>query len=216
MPPKQHSNAPQEQQAGGVETIEIGTRPEQNVRAYLNFLADPASALDPDLVSRLEAQMAGATDPVERLRLAAAIERARTPQGTELLAAFIRDAKTWADTESVPASAFQQLGVSDDVLRRAGLLKASRSGSGRRRPSERAGRRTTVEDIKEWALNQSGPFTIKDATTALGGSLVTANKALQALVEDGSLASLGPADDHRGPGRAPARFAVSRKRRPRS
>lgn len=217
MPPKQPRTRVQAANVGGrAKTVEVEISPEQSVRAYLNFLSDPAASLDTRNIARLEKLVATTTDPVERLRQAAALEQARTPNGNGLLADFIRDAKAWADAEMVPATAFQQMGVSDDVLRKAGLLKPARGAATRRRSGERSGRRVTVEDIKSWALGQPDAFTIKDVTQAIGGSLVTANKALQELVAEGALSNLGPAEDHKGPGRAPARFAVSRKRKPKA
>lgn len=189
-----------------------GGSPEQSVRDYLNFLADPDGSTDLKRIAELETSIEAATDHIERLRLLAALEEARRPNGERLLANFVRDAKEWAEAEAIPAAAFSRLGVDDSVLRRAGLLKTGR-GPTRRRSSERATRRVSVEDIKAWALEQPDTITIKDVTLALGGSLVTANKALQELVAEGSLTNIGPAADHRGPGRAPARFAVAKKRK---
>ena len=201
---------------GRSKSVAVDRSPEESVRAYLQFLADPAASLDTRNVARLEKLVTSTADPVERLRHAAALEQARTPDGAGLLADFVAVVKAWADAENVPVGAFQQMGVSDDVLRKAGLLKSSRGGGARRRGTERSGRRVTVEDIKAWALGQPDAFTIKDVTQAIGGSLVTANKALQELVSEGALGNLGPAEDHKGPGRAPARFAVAKRRRVRS
>jgi hypothetical protein len=215
MPPKQRSVKIQPAAVVGAgQTAVVERSAEENVRAYLNFLSDPSASVDMANVSRLEQLVAGSGDPVERLRHTAALEQARLPDGSALLAAFVRDAKAWAEAESIPVTAFQQMGVPDDVLRRAGLLRPSR-GSVRRRGGERAVKRVTVADVRAWAIDQPAVFTIKDVTRALGGSLVTANKALQELVEEGALTNLGPAEDHRGPGRAPARFAVAKRRRSR-
>ncbi len=202
---------------GQTKAVVVDQSAEDSVRAYLSFLSDPSSSVDTEQISMLEDSLADSTDPVERLRLAARLEVAKSPTGTTVTQDFIRDAKRWAETEGVSASAFKQLGVSDDVLRKAGIVKGTR-GAGRRRAAatERSGRRVTVDSIKNWALSQSEPFTIKDVTLAIGGSLVTANKALQTLVDDGSLSNLGPAEGHRGPGRAPARFAPAKRRRGKS
>jgi hypothetical protein len=195
----------------------VDRSPEDSIRAYLSFLADPSASLDSRDIARLEKLVASTADPVEKLRLAAQLEQAKTPDGTVLQADFIRHARSWADTEGIPASAFRQLGVSDDVLRKAGVLKGGRGVATRRRAAaERTGRRVTVEDIKAWALTQPDIFTIKDVTQAIGGSLVTANKALQELVVEGTISNLGPAEDHKGPGRAPARFAVAKRRKARA
>ena len=215
MPPRTRPARVQSATVNGESKAVVATgTAEDSVRAYLSFLEDPSSSLDARNIARLEKLVTSSTDPVERLRTAAALEQAKSPDGSDLLQNFLRDAKSWAEAEGVSAAAFRQLGVSEDTLRRAGLLKAVR-GSGRRRASERSGRRVTVDHIKAWALNQADPFTIKDVTQAIGGSLVTATTALQDLVGDGSLSNLGPAENHRGPGRAPARFAAAKRRKAR-
>ncbi|MFN0025767.1 MAG: hypothetical protein ACKV2O_01085 [Acidimicrobiales bacterium] len=199
---------------GQTKAVVVDQSAEDSVRAYLSFISDPSSSVDAEQISSLEKSLASSTDPLEQLRLAARLEVAKLPSGSAATADFIRDAKRWADAEGVSASAFKQMGVSDDVLRKAGILKSTRGGA-KRRPAttERSGRRVTVDHIQTWALSQSDPFTIKDVTLAIGGSLVTANKALQNLVDEGSLSNLGPAEGHRGPGRAPARFAAAKRRR---
>lgn len=184
--------------------------PEESVRRYLNFLADPDSVVDQEEIARLEKGANESCDPLERLRHAAALERARVPDGAGLLADFVRHAKAWADSQDVPVSAFRSMGVHESVLRKAGLAKATR------RTGSRPARRVTVDEMKSWALAQDAPFVVKDVTAALGGSLVTASKAMRELHEEGALTNLGPAVGHRGPGRAPVRYEVTRKRRGRN
>ncbi len=187
---------------------------EQSVRNYLNFLADRTQSKNAKEIARLEALIASTSDQIERLRLFASLEETRRPNIDLLVANFVRDAKDWAEAESIPAVAFLQLGVSEAVLHKAGIGKGRRS-TARRRSAVSATRRVSVEDIKVWALEQSDDMTIKDVTVSLGGSLVTAKKALYELVADGSVAPIGPAPDRKGPGRAPARFVVVKKRRAR-
>jgi hypothetical protein len=180
----------------------------ESVRAYLSFLADPSSAVDAREVARLEKLVTSSTDPLDRLRHTAALHRATTPGGEHLLELFIRDAKKWAEAESVPASAFLSTGVSNEVLRKAGLLKATR-----RTNASRPAKRVTVEDVKSWVLSQESTFTVKDVSTTLGGAMGTVTKALQELLADELIVNTGPDDAHQGPGRAPARFEVIRNRR---
>lgn len=191
--------------------VETGDGIETGIRAYLNYLADPAVAVDMDKVAQLEVAAENAADLIEKLRLLGELERTRTPDPTYLEDEFVRNVKEWADAEGIGASVFISMGVPEDVLRRARMIKG-RGGSGRRQRSNPRGGRVTVEIMQAWALSQEGMFTIKDVTQALGGSLVTANKALQLLVDAGSLTSVGPDPEHRGPGRAPNRFAVKRGR----
>jgi hypothetical protein len=213
MPPKRSDSNVRSASVGGrSKTAVVERTSEESIRAYLNFVADPSSSLDAREIARLEKLVSTTTDPLEKLRVAAQLEQAKAPDGSALQTAFVREAKRWADAEGIPVGAFRQLGVPDDVLRKAGLIRGTK-GTSRRRSAERTSRRVTVDDIKAWALAQPEVFTIKDVTQAIGGSLVTANKALQELVVDGTLQNLGPAADHKGPGRAPARFTLTKKRK---
>lgn len=216
MPPKRSDSSVRSASVGGrSKTAVVERTSEESIRAYLNFVSDPGSSVDSKEISRLEKLVTSTADPVDKLRVAAQLEQAKAPDGSILQAAFVRDAKRWAEGEGIPVGAFRQLGVPDEVLRKAGLIRGAKATS-RRRSVERTSRRVTVEDIKAWALAQPEVFTIKDVTQAIGGSLVTANKALQELVVEGALQNLGAAADHKGPGRAPARFTVARKRKARS
>lgn len=180
---------------------------EDTVRAYLGFLADPGTAVDDALVAELTRRLEVETDPMKRLRLAVEIQEAGSRDGSTLESAFVEIAGDWAAAEGIPVGAFKLVGVSDSVLRKAGLL--GRGQPARRRRPATASSRVSVEGMQEWALAQEGPFTIRQITEALGGSLVTAKKALDQLVEAGSVQNLGPSDDHLGPGRAPARYATT-------
>ena len=184
---------------------------EAGIRAYLNYLADPNIAVDMDEVMRLEVAAENAEDLVEKLRILGQLERARTPDPSYLEDEFVRNVKEWAAAEGVGASVFISMGVSEDVLRRARMLKGRATPQRRQRGGARSGR-VTVEAMQEWALDQDGTFTIREVTEALGGSLVTAKKALQLLVDAGSLDSAGADPDHRGPGRAPNRYTVAGRR----
>ena len=96
MPPKQRATMIRHEDRGH-DAPERS--PEDSIRAYLNFLADPAASLDTDEIGRLEKLAGASSDPIERLRYAAALDQARTPDGQALLEGFVRDAKTWADAE---------------------------------------------------------------------------------------------------------------------
>lgn len=211
----------------------VSTAPEDVVRAYLEYLVDPTSMIDAGHIEQLEERYRAATDPIDKLRIAAALEAARQPDGGGLAEGFVQHAKAWAEAEGIPPTAFSGAGVPDDVLRRAGLRRSSktartsrtgRTGRTSRAPKATSSRaagterraRVTVDDIKSWALSQSEPFTIKRATEQLGGSLVTAKKALVELVESGRLHDVGADPQHRGPGRAPSRFSTTRPRKTRA
>src|SRR4051794_24754220 len=108
--------------------------PEAAVRLYLMYLDDPAKLVDAAAVRRLESDVRKARDPIDRLRAAAALEKAKATDGTGYRADFVRFAKPWADEESIPVSAFRQLGVPRDVLAEAARDGRARGRRGRAPP----------------------------------------------------------------------------------
>lgn len=194
--------------------------PEAAVRAYLNWLEDPSSAIDEDAVAAAEAAVADASDPIARLQALAARERARTADADALIADFERHGKAWADAEGISASIFQEVGVPTAVLARAGFsVSGRRSDSGTRRA--RTARPATaprapqvpVDAIKAAVARLPTRFTLADvAREAGGGSPQTVRKAIDELIAAGTVAKVGPDESHQGPGRAPTVYRLSASR----
>jgi len=186
--------------------------PESAVRLYLTFLDDPESLVDAKAVKRLEGAVEKAKDPVDKLKALAALERARTADENTYRAAFIHHAKLWADTEGVPATAFQQLNVPTDVLQAAGLLQGPKRGRGRARVSqaELVRRRPAVksEHLEEGIVALTEPFTVKDVSERIGGSAITVKAAIDRLQAQGRIE---PAGERRGErGRASKLWTVTK------
>lgn len=181
---------------------------ETSVSAYLQFLSDPSSVLDEAMVRKLERNIEKAKDPIERLRALGALERAQTPDGGAFEAAFVRDAKAWADAEGIPAGAFRTMGVPEEVLVRAGLVKRERRGGRAAKVAKR--QFTPIAVIQEWVLAQPGRFTLADVRTNLGGSPATIKKALDDLVASGKVHNHGSLDKKAGRGRTPYVYSVGR------
>jgi predicted ArsR family transcriptional regulator len=57
-------------------------------------------------------------------------------------------------------------------------------------------------------LERTEPFTVAEATGAVGGSPMTVKKALDELIEAGRIERLGPVSDWSGRGRAPNAYRV--------
>ncbi|MCU1392656.1 MAG: hypothetical protein JWM34_1084 [Ilumatobacteraceae bacterium] len=184
--------------------------PEVAVRSYLLFLEDPSKLFDPATQANLEAAVARASEPIERLKAISELKESRMRDRGTYEDAFIRCAKAWAAHNNVPASSFQEIGVSDDVLRAAGLL---RPGRGRRTLRSVSGvdvRAASVSKvvIKSYAAKWSGTFTQSDLAERAGGSPMTLRKAIHELITEGILENRGPSTTHLGPGRAPITYAV--------
>lgn len=189
--------------------------PESAVRSYLLYLDDPSKLIDQRAVEKAEAAAAKATEPMARLRALADLEHAREADGDELREAFVSHAKAYADEQSIPASAFREMGVPSDVLAEAGL------GGGRGRRSGSRGRtasggtrvrapRVPLEQIKAAAGRLSKRFTLADlGDKAGGGSPATLRKAVDELIAEGRVTKIGPMEGYSGRGRAPTVYELS-------
>jgi hypothetical protein len=179
--------------------------PEAAVRNYLNFLSDPGSLVDAKLVSELEGKVSASKDPVDRLLAIAALDRAKTADPEVYEKAFVSQAKLWADKKNVPAGAFEKLGVPRDVLQAAGFLGrlTRRAGRGVRRASPVVAPIARRPAIKADALEASilqlaEPFTVKDVSEKVGGSLIEVKAAIDRLEAQGRIVPAGERRGQRG------------------
>lgn len=171
------------------------------VRDYLRFVEDPNQLIDDTRIAELERAVAEAADPLDRLRAVAELERCRRPDESAYRDAFIRHAKLWAEQNNVPASAFTVLGVDDAALEDAGLLPAARSRQ--HRP-----RLVRIGDIRAAVTTWTERFTYADVERKVGGSPMTIRKAINQLVDDGTVVRLGPDPDWHGKGQSPHLFQL--------
>jgi len=183
---------------------------EDSVRKYLRYLENPTSLVDPAAVKKLEAEADRCKDPIDKLKALAALERARSVNADDLEEAFIRDARDWAAREGIPSSAFRSMGVTDELLARAGFDTGRRRGRGRR-PAARPGRgrSTSIEAVQAWVLSTKETFTLADVQRSIGGSPATIKKAIDDLASDGRVTNLGPDRQHGGRGRAPYLYRLA-------
>ena len=177
---------------------------EESVRRYIQFLSDPASMVDEGEAERIEEEIALSHDVIEKVRLIAKLTRVRTPDGSDVLADFLRDARGWSTANNVPASAFRSMGVSEDVLRRAGLVRVGRKAP--RQGSRQKSSRVTVADIQQWVMSRNEAFTVRDVHESLGASLVTSMKAIRQMIDQGNVIELGQGEGEGRPGRSPGRY----------
>lgn len=191
------------------------------VRRYLRFVADPSSLIDHAAIAELEREVQAADDPIEKLKLLSRLEKVRAVDGERTKIDFIRYAKVWADANEISPAAFRALGVDDQLLLAAGIGARSRAtaGSARRGPVRRSaatgggetgGRAANVSaaHIKDVVAGWSDEFVLADVVARVGGSPITVRKAIDELVEAGTVANLGPKQHHDGRGRAPFVYRV--------
>lgn len=186
--------------------------PEAAVRLYLLWLEDPSNLVDAGAVKKAEAAVDKAKDPLDKLHALADLQRARTADGDAVVADFVANAKAYADAQGIPAVAFRELGVPQEVLIDAGLETGTRRGRGGRGPAGAGSRapKVPVERLQVAALELDGQFTLADvAERAGGGSPATVRKAVEGLVESGKLIKLGPLEGYTGRGRAPTAYTAA-------
>jgi len=188
----------------------MSVTPESAVRRYLEWLQDPASAVDRTAVERAESAVASAADPIAKLHALADLDHAKQADGDRITADFVAHARAYAESESIPVSAYQALGVPSDTLAQAGF-RVSRRGGGRRSGSGQTRSRAaqvSMDQLKSAALSLPKQFTLADVRDrAGGGSPATVRKAVEELVSEGRAARVGAKKDH-GRGRAPTVYEL--------
>lgn len=180
--------------------------PELAVRRYLQFLAAPESLVDENELRVLESAVDSATDPIDRLRAINAMQMAKVVDGGRLKADFIANASEFAKAEAIGVGAFREMGVSDDVLRAAGLMGDRRSRrthggdddgrSHRRGRSNRRSPRLHLEEV-ESAL-PVGEFKLAELAAVIDREVNTTRNYLGRLVADGKVEVVGEDATGRG------------------
>lgn len=192
--------------------------PEAAVRLYLLWLEDPAKLVDEVSVRRAETAVENAKDPLDRLHALADLEHARQADGDQVQLDFVAHAKGYAEEQSIPVSAFEEMGVPRDVLGEAGFEVARRGGRGRGRSGASTARssgrqraqRVPLEDIKAVVTSQmSKRFTLSELGEKAGGSPATLRKAVDDLIEAGKVKKIGPQEGYSGRGRAPTVYELN-------
>lgn len=186
---------------------------EEAVRRYLRAVHDPSKLVDHDEVQQLQTELAASEDPVQALKLRQRLEEISTPSPEAYEADFVAHAKQWAEAEGISGEAFRSEGVSDAVLRRAGLDGGRGRTQRRRSPRSGGSRRPRVsaEEVRA-AVPPRAKFTLADLQSKTQASTVTVRNVVRAMVEEGALERLGPSAGHSGPGRAPEVYRRRSKR----
>jgi cytidylate kinase len=194
--------------------VEMATKKiEDGIRAYLESLGKPAKPIvDKEAVKALKSEIRGTSDPIEKLRLLTALEDAEAgviPDTSGDQAVFVAEAKAWAEAEGVSATAFQGLGVPDEILAEAGfeISPAARSTSNRSSGSGRAPR-IPIEDVKAAVRKLGSGWKLSDLAAALDRDSATVRNYVNKLVKEGDITIVGDDPKHDGRGRAPKLYAA--------
>ncbi len=200
---------------------------DEAVRAYMEALQDPNTAVDWDEVEELAGQIAEETDPVKRVLLRAEWRRASDPATymPDLEADFIAFASQWAQANRVTGDDFFYEGVPLQVLREASLGISDEAKAyadtdvpeptPAAAPADDEAPAVADEDLfesgsameKVFQTIDDQPFTINDLVDRSDASRSTVRAVLDRLEEAGRLSEL-PADPS-GPERAPKRYQLA-------
>ncbi len=183
---------------------------EQAVRRYLEFLADPTSAIDGSRVAQLESALAESSDVIAKLKLHTELDRARQGDVAALRSGFARHARAWAQRHEVGIEAFRALGVSDIALAESGFDLGRNVARAKAPTSTRGPRSSNVSasTIRDAILAQTGTFTLGRIMADAGGSPGTLRKVVDELEAAGRVRNEGADPQHTGRGRAPHLFRV--------
>jgi hypothetical protein len=174
---------------------------ESAVRTYLLWLAAPESLRDEQRIGELRAAADRATDPIDKLKALSALEDAQAVDGQQLEDDFVARAKEYVAGENIRVDAFRTMGVSDEVLRSAGLLGGpggpARSTPARRRPGgNRRMPRLNLADVD--AAVPTGEFRLAELASAIDREVATTRNYLQRLIGDGKVVEVGEDASGRG------------------
>ena len=209
---------------------------DEAVRAYLEALQDPNTAVNWDEVEELASQIAEATDPVRRVLLRAEWRRASDPSTyvPDLQADFIAFAEQWSQANRVSADDFFYEGVPLQVLAEAGMRISeeamayadedgfdleggvaeggAESDGGDGIASEVSDDGTLFEagsaGAKVYEQIGAGPFTISDLVDRADASRSTVRSVLDKLEQAGMVMELEPLDTGNA-GRSPKRYELT-------
>jgi hypothetical protein len=190
----------------------VTTDPQDAVRRYLQYLADPESLVDKAAVAKLEKAVAAAKDPLDRLHAIGALRRAASVDVSDIEDGFARGAAAYARAQDLDRADFASLGVSEYVLaeafggaRRPGAAGRPARGTGRKASGNARG---GVEAVKEAVFAGGAEFKLAELQVA---SPITVRKAVDELIESGQVERLGPDPHHNSRGRAPIVYRVVRR-----
>jgi hypothetical protein len=185
----------------------ITLTPEDHVRLYLQYLADPGSLRDEAAIAKAQAAVDRAKDPIVKVKAITTLERALSVDPQIYREGFITNVKAWVESDGVSVTALQQIGVPDEDLIEAGLLSAQstrRRGRGRvaaaSSPRSRAPRLGLDEVARHLPKRE---FRLTELAQAIEREPATTRNYLNKLVEQGIVAEVGDDPNHTGKGKAP-------------
>lgn len=186
------------------------------IRAYLEGLgATDKPMVDKEAIKAVKAQIRSESDPINKLKLITQLEaeeQGHVPDRSGDEAVFIAEAKAYADSEGISGTAFQALGVPDDVLKHAGFDVSPPSAPttrGTRRSSGSRAPRVAIEEVQAAAKKLGSGWKLNDLADAIERDPATTRNYLKKLIDAGGVTELGDDPSHDGRGRAPKLYGTA-------
>jgi DNA-binding transcriptional ArsR family regulator len=169
------------------------------VKAYLDYLNDPGSALNQDAITAAERAVAAATDVVEKVLALTRLEQVAEVDEETLRAGFVANVAAWCKRKGATGSALATFGVPVEVLVEARVLTpASRdtAGNGARekqpRPNPVAPARVDSLDEVVQLVPVGKDFRAAEFAAIIGRNISTARSHLSRLRARGVVEEVGP------------------------
>lgn len=181
---------------------------ESTIREYLDTLGKrapkPRHVVDKGAVAAVREKLKAVADPIEKLKLYKELEEARQPKleaapdrSAALEEGFVANAKAWAESQGIPASAFEAMKVPRDVLRRAGFAVTGGARSAVRASGTRAPR-LDLGEVTKVVGDLPKTWTLKDLAEKLDRDTATTRNYVKRLVEDHVLTVVGEDNSKQG------------------
>lgn len=179
---------------------------EEAVSNYLTAVNYPDRLKDDKRLKELQKASEATTDVLEEAKLVAEYDRLDNIKPENFEQGLIEHGKAWADANDVTAKVLHVMGVSDDVLIKAGF-EITRSRPKAAQPKQ-GSKRVSRDHVVEVVKGQGEPFVLSTIADVSGASLATVRKVVGSLEESGDVKNLGDDPNHTGRGASPKLYQV--------
>ena len=189
---------------------------EEGIRNYLEMLGEQGKrVVDREAVRALKAQARAEKDVLKKVAVLSELEREQAGRAVDISgpeALFVAEAKGWAEGAGFTVGALQQVGVPDEVLRRAGFTVSQPSrGPVAAGPAGRTSTRAPaipLDEVAAAARKLGSGWKLADLAEVLDRESMTVRNYVTKLIENGVIVDLGEDPRHDGRGRAPKLYGM--------
>lgn len=188
---------------------------EDGIRSYLELLGQQGKrVVDREAVSRLKAEARNEKDVLKRVLVLSELEREQNGRPIDISsdeAVFVAEAAGWAKEAGITVGALQQMGVPDDVLRRAGFEVRFAARGPVAPTGRRGGGRSPaipLDEVAAAARKLGSGWRLTDLAEVLDREPMTVRNYVNKLIDNNVIVDLGDDPKHDGRGRAPKLYGL--------